>query len=98
MSFKLTLKALDDLKSIAVYMRKEWGGNQEILYLKKIDNAFHLIDSNPNAGTYCDEIRIGYKKYTIGKHIIFYKFHGQSKNDILIVRVLHVSMDTENHL
>lgn len=40
----------------------------------------------PETGRACEEIRKGYRKYLILKHIIFYKLKG---NDNEVVRVLY---------
>ena len=54
MTFVLTSKAKTDLKSIAKYTKEQWGIQQRNTYLKDIDNAFHLLDNNPNLGLNCD--------------------------------------------
>lgn len=89
--FRLTQKAKADLVSIARYTQREWGPAQRNLYLKEMDERFHELAANPLMGKKCGEIREGYSKFPQGKHIIFYKSF--SKKEILIVRILHQSMD-----
>ena len=93
--FVLTVAAYDDLKDIAAYTQETWGENQCDLYLKMIDDAFHELSDNPAHGTKIDDIRAGYYKYRIAKHLIFYR---HIADYIEIVRILHQSMDTESHL
>lgn len=42
----------------------------------------------------CDHIRYGYFKYASGSHVLFFTRH---EAGIVIVRVLHQSMDFERH-
>jgi toxin ParE1/3/4 len=42
----------------------------------------------------CDDIRPGYCKYHVGRHLIFYR---QVSDGLEIVRVLHDRMDVETH-
>lgn len=44
-------------------------------------------------GVACDEIMPGYRKFSQGSHVIFFK--NTTKGVIEIVRVLHQSMDVE---
>jgi len=94
--FRLTAKAYEDLKAIAIYTQENWGKSQRIIYLKMMDDAFTELSKNPEHGKKIDDIREGYYKYKIGRHLIFYRM--VSKNDIEIVRILHERMDIESHL
>lgn len=94
--FRLTKKALADLKEIAQYTQKEWGTEQRNTYLSMLDTFFHLLATNPLRGRDCSEIRAGYRKQVAGSHVVFYR--QLSPDEIEIVRVLHASMDLEEHL
>ena len=94
--FTLTGKAKDDLKSIASYTQRKWGKEQRGIYLKQIDLAFHMLAENTEAGTACDYIKIGYRKFPNGSHIIFYR--ELSDDSIEIVRILHKRMDVKKWL
>ena len=96
MSFHLSRKAKADLKVIAKYTEKAWGRAQRNTYLEKIDRSFHDLANRPDKGQNCDGVRQGYRKYRIGKHIIYYRM--TEPKHIEIVRVLHGSMDIERHL
>jgi len=95
-SFILKQKARDDLLAIGRYTRKEWGKAQQVRYLTQIDRAFHNLANKPDLGRLCDDIREGYFKYGVGKHVIFYRRAEQGQ--IEIVRILHGRMDIEQHL
>lgn len=95
-SFILKQKARDDLLAIGRYTRKEWGKAQQIRYLTQLDRAFHALADKSDLGRSCNDIREGYFKYGVGKHVIFYRHAG--KGQIEIVRILHGRMDIEQHL
>ncbi|SFF03950.1 toxin ParE1/3/4 [Nitrosomonas sp. Nm166] len=86
---------MEDLLSIGRYTRKQWGRAQQIRYLTQLDSAFHDLADQPDIGRACDDIREGYFKYGVGKHVIFYR---QTKGLIEIIRILHGRMDIEQHL
>jgi toxin ParE1/3/4 len=95
-AFTLTHKAKAYLKSIAAYTQRKWGKNQRGIYLKQFDDAFHLLADTPDAGTKCDFIKPGYRKFPNTSHVIFYRILNDSK--IEITRILHKRMDVEIHL
>ena len=94
-TFRLTRKARDDLKSIARYTQKAWGIAQRNKYLAQFDRRFALVADSPTVGRSCDAIRLGYRKYHEGRHLIFYVLIPEG---IKVVRILHDSMDAERHL
>jgi len=47
-------------------------------------------------GRDAEDIKPGYKKFSEGSHIIFYRAGTQSK--IVVIRILHNSMDIDRHL
>lgn len=95
-SFALTHKAKADLFAIALYTEKTWGREQRNLYIKQLDEAFHVLADTPLVGKACDAIKAGYKKFPQGSHIIFYK--AGSKTNIEIIRILHKHMDVDSQL
>ncbi|WP_295438175.1 type II toxin-antitoxin system RelE/ParE family toxin [uncultured Thiodictyon sp.] len=89
--FVLTKAAKDDLKSIGRYTQATWGPDQRNRYLRLLDAGFHTLADNPLMGTDCGDIRPGYRKHRVGKHLVFYRQSGT--DEIEIVRVLHQGMD-----
>jgi len=61
-----------------------------------LDVGFRALADNPLLGKDCDDIRPGYRKHQIEKHIAFYRQSGNGQ--IEIVRVLHERMDLEANL
>lgn len=95
-SFFLTKEPKDDLMDIAHYTESTWGKGQRNQYLKELDNAFYYLAKMPVKGRNCDYIRLGYRKYGVDKHLIFYR--QVDNNSIEIVRILHGRMDVEQRL
>jgi len=71
-NFTITEAAKSDLKNIARFTQKRWGPEQRNKYLKTLDNSFRQLASNPATGRACNEIKVGYYKFPIGSHMIFY--------------------------
>lgn len=90
--FRLTELAKLDLRSIGRYTQQTWGREQRNIYLSKLDDSFHLLAQEPALGRACDHIRQGYRKYHIGRHLIFYH---EADEGIEIIRILHDRMDVE---
>jgi len=90
----LLAKAKSDLIKIARYTQLTWGTAQRNDYLKILDNTFQLLLEAPDLGINCNYIREGYSKYPQANHVIYYKEH--KVNQILIVRILHKSMDVNS--
>jgi toxin ParE1/3/4 len=92
--FRLTELAKQDLLSIGRYTQATWGREQRNSYLAKIDAGFHLLAIEPQRGRSCDDLLAGYRKYHVGRHLIFYR---QFSEGVEIVRILHDRMDIEAH-
>ncbi len=91
--FVLTNQAKSDLKLIAAYAQRKWGKEQRRIYLRQLDDAFHLLAASSDLGTICDYIKVGYQKFPISSHLIFYR--AVSSKKIEIVRVLHKRMNAK---
>ena len=90
-TFSLTNAAKNDLRGIARFTEERWGRVQRRHYLKGLDEAFGMLADAPKLGNPCDQIEPGLRKYPFKSHIIFYDL--LSYNQILVIRVLHKSMD-----
>jgi toxin ParE1/3/4 len=96
MQYQLTNRAEEDLRNIGRYTQKEWGRSQRNYYLTMLDDSFRILASAPDRGRACDYLKHGYKKYTAGRHVIFYR--QINKDMIEIVRVLHQRKDANSHI
>lgn len=92
-AFNLTRKAKADLKSIATYTQRKWGKEQRKIYARQFDDVFHMLSETPATGNKCDFIRLGYRKFPVSSHLVFY--HSVSQSEIEVVRILHKRMDAK---
>lgn len=91
----LTNKALEDLREIGRYTERRWGREQRNHYLAILDRGVHDLAAAPLSGRDCSALRPNYRKWPVGKHIVFYRTI--EPDQIEIVRVLHERMDVELH-
>lgn len=63
-------------------------------YLSAIDRVFERLAENPQIGHSCDQIRAGYRKHVVGRHVVFYRV---IDTGIEVVRILHQNMDFERY-
>ena len=94
--FLLTTAARSDLITIGRFTSDKWGKRQRDKYLKQLDDAFKLLARQPEIGISTADIKPGYRKFSQGSHIIFYRAGTDSK--IVVIRILHNSMDVDRHL
>ena len=94
--FLLTAAARKDTIDIGRFTAEKWGKRQRDKYLKQLDDAFKLLARQPDIGREAEDIKPGYKKFSQGSHIIFYRAGTESK--IVVIRILHNSMEVDRHL
>ena len=95
--YKLSKRAEKDLAGIWRYTLDTWSQEQANKYLGGLLNACEEISKAPAfVGRSYEHIRSGYRKYSWGKHVIFYQI--QCDGTILISRILHEKMDYDRHL
>jgi toxin ParE1/3/4 len=87
--------AQSDVETIWDCTVADWGGDQAEAYARLLQNASETIAANPLIGRDCSDIRLGYRKYPVGSHMMFYHIGDHSIN---IVRILHQRMDFGRHL
>ncbi len=68
---------------------------QKRKYLGQIKVMFEAVRDPPGIGTRRDDIRKGLRAQSVQKHVIFYR---ETKTELVIVRVLHQSMNPELRL
>lgn len=93
--FLLSDEAQDDLKEIKRYTVKNWGNNQARQYLIELTINFEKLSKSTKLGRERKEIDNYICSFCVNKHIVFYR---KKPKYIEIVRVLHVSMDINEHL
>ncbi|SEC57185.1 toxin ParE1/3/4 [Paramicrobacterium humi] len=93
--YRLTPAAQRDLSSIWDFTEERWDARQAETYISEIRFAIERVAERPNRGRGCDEIREGYRRYSIGSHLIFYV---ERDNGIDVIRILHQRMDPTRHM
>lgn len=93
--YRLTPAARLDLSSIWDFTQERWDVSQAGIYLTEIRAGIERVASDPHRGRSCDEIRGGYRRYSIGSHLLFYV---ESADGVDIIRILHQRMDPTRHL
>lgn len=94
--YDLTNKANEDLNNIWNYTFEEWSEIQADKYYFELLNCCQFLAENQNFGKNYEDIEANLFCYLLNKHIIFYQ--KVSKNEILIIRILHSSMDLKNRI
>ncbi|RBO83449.1 type II toxin-antitoxin system RelE/ParE family toxin [Marinomonas aquiplantarum] len=87
--------AEQDLIDIYLYTAQTWGRKQADVYSAGIEQSINRLADSPNIGRACNEIKTSYRRFEHKYHTIFYR---QRQTGILIVRILHESMDIRHHI
>lgn len=87
--YRLAPKARGDMEAVWLYSLSEWGAEQADRYIDDLTAAFEFLADSPKAGVYCENIRAEYRKYTVLRHVLYYR---ETKYGIEIIRVLHDRM------
>ena len=91
----LSPRAQKDLDGIWDYTVEQWNEDQAQRYVRNIWKAIETLAKSPRRGLACDNIRPGYRRQSIGEHIVFYRI---IESGIDVVRILHQRMDYEQQL
>jgi len=71
--YLLTSSARKDVVEIGRFTTEKWGKRQRDTYLRQLDDAFKLLARQPDIGRDTGDIKPGYKKFSQGSHVIFYR-------------------------
>ena len=82
------------MEAVWLYSLAEWGAQQTERYIDDLTAAFAFLTDRPKPGTPCNNIRAGYPKYPVLRHVIYYR---KTDDGIEIVRVLHDRMLASQH-
>lgn len=70
--YRITPKALSDLKNIGRYTKEKWGKPQRNRYLTDLDKRFIWLAKHLHLGKHRPDIAEGYYCFPQGSHLIFY--------------------------
>jgi toxin ParE1/3/4 len=87
---EFTPRARRDVEEIWEYSVDQFGVDKADVYLHNLQRAAMTVTEDPGRGVACDEIRSGYRRFSVGSHILFFK---ASATRVVIVRILHRRMD-----
>jgi len=93
--YRLTPAARQDLSSIWDYTAERWDVGQAEIYVMDIRAAIERIADDPRRGRACDELRDGYRQYSVGRHLLSYV---AGSDGVDVIRILHQMMDPARHL
>ena len=92
---RISRRAATDLGDIADYTIAEFSIEQARKYRNQLQACFDSLFNNPHLGRSADDIAPQLRRIRQQAHVIFYV---ATTDEVLIVRVLHYSMDFEQHL
>ncbi len=93
--YRLSPKAREDMESVWLYTLSQWGHEQTGKYIDDLAAAFDLLADNPRAGVTSANIRAGYRRYPVLRHVIYYR---EAPYGIEIIRVLHDQQLATRHI
>jgi len=94
-SYRLSPAAQRDLDEIFNYSFQQWGADQAINYIDKLEAACVELVETPFHGQDCNYIRSGYRRRHVGNHTIYYRIESFG---VAIIRILHHRQDILRHL
>jgi toxin ParE1/3/4 len=94
MTLTFSPAAIADIGAIWDYTAETWGVVQADRYVDDIRSACVALADGERTGRKVDVLD-GYLKFPVGRHLIFFR---QAEKGIVVIRVLHQSMDVERHL
>jgi toxin ParE1/3/4 len=92
---RISRRADSDLAEIAAYTTAEFGAEQARQYRDQFRACFASLLDNPQLGRTAEELAPGLRRIRQQAHVVFYL---PGDDAVLIVRVLHHSMDFERYL
>ena len=88
--FRVSNAAQADIREIGRYTQKQWGKDQRRVYLDGLNDRFLLLANTPLLAAERQTLDPPVRIHPYEKHLIVYVIE---EGSILIIRVLHQSMD-----
>jgi toxin ParE1/3/4 len=93
--YKLSKESETDIGSIYEYGIEKFGISQAQDYFLGMHDLFQTLSNSSSIGRDASEFIPSLKRFTYKSHMVFYL---NSDTEVLIIRVLHHSMDHQRHL
>ena len=93
--FEFSPQAAVDIREIIHYTKERWGIEQARRYRQELELGLQKLILSPEVGRLRTEIAPVIRSFRMGRHIAFYKARGSR---IVVLRLLHVSMDVQGQL
>jgi len=93
--YRLTPAAERDLERIWTYTAQRWGVEQANRYIDILTAAFADLAESPMTAPACGQIRPGYRRRRVERHMIYFRITAYG---IAIIRIPHDRMDAPRHL
>jgi toxin ParE1/3/4 len=88
--YRVTPRALEDLKNIGRYTEQQWGKRQRNAYLKALEKRLGWLAENPQLGKHRTDVAEGYYSFPQSSHVVFYMI---GEKGIDIIGIPHKEMD-----
>ena len=88
--YRVTPRALEDLKNIGRYTEQQWGKRQRNTYLRALEKRFSWLAENPRLGEHRTDVAEGYYSFPQGEHVVFRMI---GEENINIIGISHKEMD-----
>lgn len=88
--YHLSPAAQSDLQQIFDYTLREWGLEQALLYDQKLESACSALADSQAVGLECTDVRAGYRRHFVGRHVIYFR---RTDYGVVVIRILHGNMD-----
>ena len=92
---RISRRAANDLADIADFTIAEFGIGQARKYRDQLQSCFNSLLENPRLGRSAEDVAPQLRRIRQQAHVVFYI---PTRDEILIVRILHHSMDFERYL
>ena len=93
-AYRLSKKAAADLDGIHEYSVVAFGTAQARNYLNRLHERFDILAQQPMLGRQANHFAPKLRRYEYRSHVAFYVPEDEG---VMIVRVLHKSMDVQRH-
>lgn len=93
--FRLSPAAQRDLETIFDHGVAAWDLPQAMAYADRIEAALQAAADAPMLAASCDHVRSGYRRRSVGQHVLFFR---TTDYGVAVIRILHRRMEPLVHL